>query len=288
VREFGNSNDQETPGQKSSGESMSSVLEGGEQLERELTPDPIAAPATGSLVLHGILFGSVALYGLLNGFFHHNFWGSPGAGSAIQVSLDSSAIPLPADHPKTDNVLPTEKPSEAPAPPKAKEEAAEDEKAIPIQGKEPKQQKPKETAPKTPPKQPQPKEDNRAEFGEQAGSKLARSTFAQSAQADQPVSVTNGDFGSRFAWYVEGIKRKVSQNWMRGQVDPRTPKGATVQIYFRVSRQGVPTQFRINTASGSPTLDRSCLLATQRVDTFGDLPRESNDQWLDVTYDCTY
>ena len=40
--------------------------------------------------------------------------------------------------------------------------------------------------------------------------------------------------------------------------------------------------------TGSPTLDRSCLLATQRVDTFGDLPRESNDQWLDVTYDCTY
>jgi protein TonB len=102
------------------------------------------------------------------------------------------------------------------------------------------------------------------------------------------VSVSNGDFGSRFPYYVEGIKRKVSQNWIKNQVDPATPKGSTVQIYFKVNRQGVPGSFRISTQSGSPTLDRSCLLATQRVDTFGDLPRESNDQWLDVTYDCTY
>jgi protein TonB len=269
---------------------MSSVLEGGEQLERELTPEPIAAPAAASLVLHGVLFGSILLYAIIGGFFHHNFWGNPGAGSAIQVSLTSSAIPLPADQPKTDNVLTTEKPSQAPAPPQSKTKESVDETAIPILGKEQKRQKEKQPppTPKTVLKQPQPKLDNRAQFGEQAGSKLARSTMAQPTAADQPVSVSNGDFGSRFPWYVDGIKRKVSQNWIRGQVDPRTPKGSTVQIYFKVNRQGVPTSFRINTASGSPTLDHSCLLATQRVDTFGDLPRESNDQWLDVTYDCTY
>lgn len=269
---------------------MSSLLEGGEQLERELSPEPTTAPAIGSVVLHGALFGSILLYGIINGFFHHNFWGNPGAGSAIQVNLDSSAIPLPADQPKTDNVLTTEKPSQAPAPPQPKAEEKVDETAIPIPGKEQKveKEKPKPPATKTQPKQPPPKQENRAQFGEQAGSKLARSTFAQPTASDQPVSVSNGDFGSRFPWYVEGIKRKVSQNWIRGQVDPGTPKGATVQIYFKVNRQGMPTGFRINTASGSPTLDRSCLLATQRVDTFGDLPRESNDQWLDVTYDCTY
>jgi len=268
---------------------MSSVLEGGEQLERELIPDRIAAPAAGSLILHGLLFGIVVFYAIIGGFLHHNFWGNPGPGGAIQVSLDSSAIPLPSDQPKTYNVLTTEKPSQAPAPPTPKAKEAVDETAIPIQGKEVKPQKQPQPPPKPQTKQPpKPVQDNRAQFGEQAGSKLARSTYAQPSQSNQPVSVTNGDFGSRFGWYVDGIKRKVSQNWMRGQVDPGTPKGATVQVYFKVNRQGVPTGFRINTASGSPTLDRSCLMATQRVDTFGDLPRESNDQWLDVTYDCTY
>jgi periplasmic protein TonB len=265
---------------------MDSVLDGGGQLEREMKPDSIAAPATGSIVMHVVLFGGIAFYAFFNGFFHRN-WGAPGPGSAIQVSLDSAAIPLPSDQPKTDNVLPTEKPSPAPLPPapKAKEQAV-DQTAIPIQGKEAKPEKQKQ-APK-PTKQPPPKPDDRLQYGEQAGQKLSRSTYAQPSPADQPVSVSNGDFGTRFPWYVEGIKRKVSQNWIRGQVDPRTAKNASVQIYFKVNRQGVPSGFRVNTASGSPTLDRSCLLATQRVDSFGDLPRESNDQWLDVTYDCTY
>ena len=269
---------------------MASLLEGSEQLERELVPtsERIAAPAVGSLVLHAALFGSLLLYGILNGFFHHNLWGNPGAGGAIQVSLVSNALPLPADRPPNQNVLSTETPSQAPAEPTPKAKQAVDETAIPISGKQVKAQKQVQSAPKTQPHQPQPKQDNRAQFGEQAGMSMPRSTMAQSASAEAPVSVANGDFGTRFPRYVDGIKRKVSQNWIRGQVDPRTPKGNAVQIYFRVNRQGVPSGFKVSTASGSPTLDRSCLLATERVDTFGDLPRESNDQWLDVTYDCTY
>ena len=263
---------------------METLLEGAEQLERELTPDPIAAPAAGSLALHGALFAGLLLYGILSGFLHRNPWGNPGAGGAIQVSLVSSAIPLPSDQPPNKNVLSTETPSQAPAEPTPKAKQAVDETAIPFSGKQEKL-KP-ENARKTQQHQPQP--DNRAQFGEQAGSILPRSTMAQPGSASSPVSITNGDFGSRFGWYVEIIKRKVSQNWNRYEVDPHTAKGAVAEIYFRVNRQGAPSNFKINTASGSPTLDRSCLLATQRVDTFGDLPRESNDQWLDVTYDCTY
>jgi len=262
---------------------MDSILEGSEQLERELPPDRLAAPATGSIVLHVVLFGGLLAYGFLNGFIHHNFWGSPGPGSSIQVTLSSSALPLPADQPKNDNVLPTDTPSPAPAPPEPKAKQAVEDTAIPIAGKEKKPEKQTKAAPKT-----QPKPDSRIQYGQQAGSKLSRSTISQPSAGDQPVSVGNGDFGNRFPWYVDGIKRKVSQNWNKFQVDTRTPKGTTVQIYFKVNRQGVPSSFRVNTASGSPTLDRSCLLATQRVDTFGDLPRESNDQWLEVTYDCTY
>jgi periplasmic protein TonB len=267
---------------------MASLLEGTEQLERELasTQDSIAAPAAGSLALHGVLFGGLLLYGVLNGFFHHNLWGNPGAGGAIQVSLVSNALPLPADQPPNQNVLATETPSHAPAPPTPKATQAVDETAIPISGKQEKPQK--QTAPKTQQHQPQPKQNNLAQFGEQAGSSMPRATMAQNTASNGPVSVANGDFGSRFGWYVEVIKRKVSQNWNRVEVDASTPKGVSSEIYFRVDRQGAPSNFRINKSSGSSTLDQSCLRATQRVDTFGDLPRDSNDQWLDVTYDCTY
>jgi protein TonB len=180
-------------------------------------------------------------------------------------------------------VLATETPSQAPAEPTPQTKQAVDETAIPITGKQKKPQ-PQTTA-KNQPHPPVP--DNRARYGEQAGSSMPRATLAQGG-VNGPVSVSNGDFGTKFGWYVNQITRGVDRNWFRAEVDPRTPRGASVQIYFRVNRQGVPSNFKINTASGSPTLDRSCLRATQRVDTFGDLPPQSNDQWLDVTYDCTY
>ena len=263
---------------------MDTLIEGGEQLELELTPEPIALPALGSLLLHGALAGALLAYGILGGLFHHDLWGSPGSGGAIQVTL-TTALPLPSDQPPNQNVLATETPSQAPAEPAPKAKQAADETAIPIAGK---QKKPEQqAASKTQQHQPQLKQNNLARFGEQAGSSMPRSMAAQGG-ANGPVTINNGDFGSRFGWYVEIIKRKVSQNWNRYEVDPRTPKGTMAEIDFRLNRQGVPSNFKINTASGSPTLDQSCLRATERVDTFGALPAASNDQWLDVTYDCTY
>jgi len=251
----------------------------------ERQQDPVGFPAAGSLMLHGLLFGGILFYGVLAGLFHHNLWGNPGEGGAIQVTLVSNAIPLPHQE-QNENVLTPDTPSKAPAPPAPKPKETVDETAIPISGKEVKPQK--ESAQKTPQHQPPPKPDNRAQFGQQSGSVLPRATIAQNNASNGPVSIANGDFGSRFGWYSDVIKRKVSQNLFKNEVDSHTPKGAVAEVYFRLNRQGVPSNFKINKPSGSPTLDQSCLRATQRVDTFGDLPRDSNDQYLDVTYDCTY
>jgi protein TonB len=261
---------------------MISLLEDLEQLERAPAPDPMGAPAVGSLVLHGVLFGTLLLYGVLNGFFHRMMWGNPGSGGAIQVSLVSNALPLPSEQ-QNENVLTTDTPSQAPAEATPKEKEAVDEKAIPISGKMVKPQQ--KTAPKTQKNQPKP-QDNRAQYGEQSGSMMPRSTLQNGSIG--ATSVANGNFASRFGWYVDGINRKMSTNWNKMEVDPRTPKGTMAQVYFKLSRQGAPSEFKINKSSGSPTLDRSCLRASQRVDTFGALPAQCNDQWLDVTFDCTY
>lgn len=268
------------------GERMNGLMSGSEHLERGLMPDRIGAPAAGSLLFHGLLFGGLLFYGVLAGLLHHNLWGNAGEGGAIEVKLVSSAIPLPADQPVNDNVLTTETPSKAPAPPAPKTEQKLEDTAIPISGKQAKPEK--QTTTKTQQHQPPPKPDNVAHFGEQSGSALPRATMSQNTASNGPVTITNGDFGSRFGWYVDIIKRKMTQNWNRYEVDPRTQKGASAQIYFEVSSQGVPSHFKINTPSGNPTLDQSCLRAAQRIDTFGPLPREANLSLLNVTYDCTY
>jgi periplasmic protein TonB len=265
---------------------MSVLLEGDERLERELTGEPVALHATGSIVLHVGLAGVIILYGIIGGFFHSNIWGGAAAGGAIRVNLVSSALPLPSDQPPNQNVLATEKPSQAPALPTPKAAPTVDEKAIPILGK-PKEEKPKPLpAPKTPPKVP-PKPDNRAQYGEQAASSMPRAVQGQTTTTG-PTSVSEGDFGSKFPWYVDNINRKMSQSWNKFEVDPHTPKGARVFLVFTIHRDGTPADVLVDRSSGSSTLDRSCMRGAQRVDTFGNLPAGYNSSSLKVSYYCEY
>ena len=272
---------------------MSVLLEGDKQLEQELTPEPIAASTLGALLLHALLFGGVIAYGMVVGLFHPTSWGSEEIGGAIQATLVSrAALPLPADHPPNDNVLATEKPSEAPAAPAPKEQPAVDPSALAIASK----QKPKEVKPEikaTPaPSKPLPHPpvtppDNLARYGEQAGSNIARSTQAQKA-ASGPISVSDNDFGSRYSYYVKGLNNKMASSWYKAEVDARTPRGARVYLIFTIQRDGTPTNIQIDRSSGSPTLDVSCKRGAQRVDSFGPLPPSYNKNTLQVSYYCEY
>jgi protein TonB len=262
---------------------MSTLLEGDEKLERELVPEPIAAPAMGSIALHVGLAGFLVLYGLLGGLFHHSIWGDTGQGGAIQVNLVSSALPLPSDQPPNQNVLATETPSQAPAEPTPKAKQAVDEKALAISGKQvkPKQQ----TVPKTQQHQPQ-TQNNRAQYGEQASNSMPR--VLQQSGSSGPATINVGDFGSRFGWYVDEINRKMVTSWYKAEVDPRTPRGARVYLTFTIRRDGTPADVTIDRSSGSTTLDRSCQRGVQRVDTFGNLPSAYNSSTLKVSYYCEY
>jgi protein TonB len=264
---------------------MSSLLEGSEHLERELAPEPVAGPAAGALLLHGLLLTALVSYGLVSGLFKHNLWGNQGSGGAMQVNIVSNAIPLPNTQPLNKNVLTTETPSPAPAPPAPKEEHQVDEKAIPILGKQvkPKQQ----TTPKTQQHQPPPKEQNRAAYGEQNGTNIPRATQPQMS-SNGPTTVGDNSFASRFGWYVNQINVKMAGTWNKYEVDQRTPRGARVYIVFMINRDGSPGRVQLDRSSGSATLDTSCMRAAQRVDTFGPLPSAYNQSTLMVSYYCEY
>lgn len=264
---------------------MSTQLTGSEQLEYTLGREPLAKPAAGSLLLHGALAGAIVFWGLINGLFHHNTWGGTAGGGAIQVQI-TSALPLPAQK-VNDNVLSTETPSEAPAIPQPKPQQQQlDLQAVPIPGREAKPKPNPQTAPRTPQRVVQKPIDNRATYGEQAGTVMPRS-MSQST-SNGPTAVADSDFGSRFPWYVDGINRKMSQNWNKAEVDAATPHGAQVYIVFTIRRDGTPATIQLDRSSGSGTLDRSCMRAAQRVDTFGQLPAAYNQSTLKVSYYCEY
>ena len=256
------------------------------------------APVLGSAMLHLGLAGALAAFTFLSGLMHHNTWGDANAGGAISATLVSSApaLPLPQDHPPSDNVLATEKPSPAPAPPQPKAEQKVEDKAIPISAKQEKiktaPQKSTEKTPAppkpTPPGKQQPtKQDNRAQYGEGTPSHMARSTSGSNGGSGNPVAAA-GDFGSRFGWYVAIIQRKVRDSWYTPEVDPQTQEGREAILTFVLSRDGSPSNIRIATSSGSATLDTSALRAVQRVDTFGPLPPGYTGNSLTVAYTFTY
>ena len=271
----------------------------------ELERAPFGGPAVGSLMLHVRVVAAVVLYVFLIGRFHGGIWGNAeSAPGAIQATLVSSAptIPLPSENKPTDNVLATQTPSQAPAPPAPhKTVEAPPPDAIPIPEKQkptkvkqapqkaeaPVKPEPKKTVTPTSTKhaQPVPNQQNRANYGEAAQSNIPRS-MTSNPNGNNPVAVNGGDFGSRFPWYVELIRRRTAQNWLTQEVSPSTPAGARVYLSFVLARDGSPSQIRIAQSSGSPSLDTSCLRAVQRVDTYGPLPGGYNGSSLSVSYYC--
>jgi protein TonB len=258
---------------------MSNILDSIDRLERGLTPEPFAGPAAGALGLHLALGALLLSYAWMMGLFHHNFWGSPGAGGSIQVNL-TSALPLPADE-VNQNVLATETPSKAPAAPSPKEQRRVDETAIPILGKK---VKPTQlNTPKT--QQHQPTPQNQAQYGEKSGSLMPH---AMQPGTIGQTTVGDNNFSSLYPWYVQGINNAVGSKWNKYEVNSSTPKGARAYVVFTVHRDGSVSDVQIDQASGSPTLDTSCIRAVKRVDTLGSLPPQYNQSTLKVSFYCEY
>jgi protein TonB len=85
------------------------------------------------------------------------------------------------------------------------------------------------------------------------------------------VSVQGGDFGSRYAWYVQAVSNKVSSNWHTIEIGPNV-SAHRVWVTFDIDRDGKPGNIQMEQRSGIPALDISTQRAIERIDTFGPLP----------------
>ena len=135
-------------------------------------PDGIGSPFAKSTVMHVLVFAGLIGYGYVHNLLHGNEWGANSfQQGAIQATLVSTAaLPLPQDHPPTDNVLATETPSVAPALEEQKQEPIPLPDALPVPEKVAPKKKPEpKPTPKAPPQhQPPPKPQHKANYGEAA------------------------------------------------------------------------------------------------------------------------
>jgi protein TonB len=70
------------------------------------------------------------------------------------------------------------------------------------------------------------------------------------------------------------VQQKVSENWLKYEIDPNIHDARRVYITFEITRTGQPTNVQIEQSSGVPSLDMSAKRALERIDSFGPLPNE--------------
>jgi periplasmic protein TonB len=231
---------------------------------------------------HVAVTAFIVLYGMYIAGARGEGWGSGGGGSAIGVTLVSN-VPLPAAQVPTQNVLANESKGLTESQPKPQEKEPD---AIEIQGKNAKI-KPKKTPTVTKENtkaEPQP-ETNQVAFGEGGPVSGPYGTFAAGgAKGGFGITGSGGDFGTRYGWYVQVIQRKVSENWLKYEVDPSITSAPRVYITFDVARDGHPYNVQVEQSSGVPSLDVSAVRALQRIDTFGPLPPDYSGNKISVEY----
>lgn len=236
-----------------------------------------------SAVLHVAVAGSIVLYAVVAPAHRGAGWGAGGGGDAIGVTLVAT-VPLPASPVQTQNVLANESKGLTQSLPKVEEKEPE---AVPIPDKTTKKKpKPEPTASKRKP-QPEPVEEanNVVPFGEGGPVSGPYGSFsAGGAKGGFGFTGGGGDFGTRYAWYVRVVQQKVSENWLKYEVDPRISEAQRVYVNFDIGRDGRPGNVQVEQSSGVPSLDQSAVRALQRIDTFGPLPSDYSGSKVSVEF----
>ena len=233
--------------------------------------DHLGRGFTGAIALHVLAGAAIAGWALVQ-HLHGPRWGEASQQTgAIQASM-VSAIPLPPKAAPVDkNVLASDTVTSVPAPqPKVATQPPPRPDDILLKGKTPDKAAPKPVV-TTPVKHPQPVPDTKKAASGDAATQLPQSV-SQVKNGTATVTVQDRVFGTRYAYYLRLVGQLVNQNYNPNEADPRSSQGRSVSVLFDIERDGTVSGLKIETRSGSPSLDAAAMRAIQRIDTFGPLP----------------
>jgi periplasmic protein TonB len=241
-----------------------------------------------SLFLHGGLAAVIAASIIFH--FQGQRWGDVGGGSEGQLNVKlvgSVGLPMPKPPDVTDSRTfdPTDSLYKSVPQPKAPEPPKQEIK-IPKFNKE----KPLPPTPKSRVfENPTPVPDNAVA---QNGGKMNVPTgTAQVPGAAAPgVNMQGqggGDFALRYGWYVDAVRRKISQNWLQSTIDPavRASRNARCTYTFTIMRDGTVKDIHVTQTSGNYSMDTSAQRALLSASPMPPLPGDYSGSYVNVTFD---
>jgi protein TonB len=246
--------------------------------EREQWKKPVLL----SMGFHGMLVAAIFAAGyVMNPHGSANDWGIH-EGDAVTAQLVSASIPIPKQE-QSENIVANESKGVTQTQPEVKPLETED--GISIKGKvtPPKKTVERPTTPTHVTPRPMPTPETAVPYGE-GGPVSGPYGSVTTANYKGGFSFQNADFGGKYGWYVDGVKRRVQQNWLTYEIDPRIKAPHRAFIEFDITRDGVPANVHLAQSSGVPSLDQSAMRAIQRIDSFGKLP-EGNSVTVEFWFD---
>lgn len=229
-----------------------------------------------SVGLH-VLLVLIAILGSYLNISRGQAWGGPTSGSAVPANLVND-VPLPHQQQKpTDNILATDSKGLTQSIPQKVEP---DPNAIPIPDKDVRKPPKVATHPAPDVHHPiTPAPNDVVPYGQGGPINVSYGTFTIGNV--QGGFSFDGDFGTRFSFYVDQIKRKIYEAWHPGEIGAGG-QGHHAKISFDISKEGTPSNIQVDQSSNIPALDQSAYRALQRIDTFGPLPQGYSGSYLHV------
>lgn len=238
-------------------------------------------PLTLSLVFHGLVGLTIFALGFVLKPSGRSDWGN-NQGDAIVAQLVSGApIPLPKPEVQTENIVANESKGVSETIPQPKPVETQDGITIPGKVAKPTPKPLTTTADVRP--HPLPTPTTTVPYG-QGGQVSAPYSAFTAPNTRGGFSSQNADFGSKYGWYLDTVRRTVQNNWLLYEIDPHINAPHRAYVDFDILRDGTPSNIHLVQSSGVPTLDTSALRALQRVDKFGPLPegsKQSFEFWFD-------
>ena len=235
-------------------------------------PDSLRKPLMGSVVLHGAIFGTLLLWGIVTST-HREMWGDLNSGGPGSVAINVvNKIPLPSRSGIV-NPLANDTESAVPTPPPAakpqRRAPPEEPDAIPIKSRV--RPKPAEVARSAQNTWRAKQQDRPNQLYSQEGQALVSPMVGQTGSGGVGVGL-GSPFGNRFGNYVMILRQRVAEKWHTGDVDPRIKTAPPAIVTFDLLRDGSVRNVHIAQSSGNSVLDYSAQRAIYDASPFPALP----------------
>jgi protein TonB len=237
-----------------------------------------------SAIFHAALAGTMLVSAVMQN--RGNNWGGVGGGS-VTVGIVGSmpGIPLPKPAAVTESrvvdttkgLYKTEpKPKDVPPPPDAHSIPAFDKNKPPVVPSHPS----KVLEDKTPPP------SNAVPYGGGGSPALPYSQFTVNGATQGGMGFTGpgGDFGSKFPWFVEAVRNRISSNWLQTMVDPSVRWAPRAVITFQILRDGRIVNVQITQRSGNTSVDNSAVRAILSSSPVMKLPNDYTGGTVNVEF----